>query len=339
MIPWTLDHFMKVLIGMGTSEESRLQSLLQANPGGSPSFKTIQKLFNVEKPPLRSTYAAYGLEFLHEMVTSESFRDLPETLSYEHLIKHYFEVAREYDGHEKLHEYTRLSSGLLSGFPRFLSSIVAVEVWLSNRTKPPFPEFATKLSGPDFRREFDQFDNVKNALVAELHFFIFYMAALEMDITDLGKESCILPPSCFVPSHFRGSLRYPMETFWEWFRGKSGISKWNEFADNMGTTTALLSKYRKAKSLDPSPSYKQLRGFCMELWPLQGLSRRVQKILEVTFVYAMARIMQEHSHRCLDLATEYFTEESDIEGFYLRHIQECKKWVQEIPLHPCFKAV
>lgn len=256
MIPWTLEHFMKVLIGMDTSEESRLHNLLEANPGGSPSFKTIQKLFDTDKPPLVSTYEAYNLGLLHEFVTSESVQGLSETLSYEELIEWAFQVASDYEDHDRLKSFSSLNLSLLNSFPRFLSSVIAVENWLSEKPKqPPFPEFPTKLSGLEFRQEFDQFDDSKKALVAELHMFIFYMAALELDMRDLGDQSRLLPPSCFIPSYFRGAIRHPMETFWEWLRSQSGISRWNEFADAMGTTTAMLGKYRKAKSLKGPPSY------------------------------------------------------------------------------------
>lgn len=73
MIPWTLEHFMRVLFGKGTSAESRLPKTLQLNPKRAPDFKTNQKLFLADYLPLDSTYDAYGLGFVHEFIFSQHF--------------------------------------------------------------------------------------------------------------------------------------------------------------------------------------------------------------------------------------------------------------------------
>lgn len=338
MIPWTLEDFMKVLIGMGTSEESRLDGLLRLHPTGSPSFKTNQRLFDADDLPRRSTYESRGLGFVHEFMSSERFQQLPESLRYSDLIELTQQQAADYSNHHELAAGTHIYRDLLFAFPRLLSSIICIEaIALGESKRQPIPDFPAKKSAEEFRLEFDQFAAEKKQSVFELHSFVLYMAAVELDIAAL-EGSRLMPPACFVTSYYKKSIRYPMETFWEWLKSKAGYARWTDFADAMETTPALLSKYRKARSLDTSPSYKQLREFCHHLWPQVGLGRRSQRVLEVTLAYGMARVMQEHAHRCVPVVIDHYCDEAEIDNFYLKRINECKKWVQEIPLHPCFKA-
>lgn len=329
---------MKVLLGMGSSEESRLDNLLKRNAQGSPSFKTNQRLLYPNDLPNLSTYESRGLGWVYEFMSDERFRKLPDSLRFSDTIELAFNLADDYKYHEKLSYGAEFFSGLLVAFPRLISAVIFLESVASGEEKiPRHWNFTPKASVDAFRLGIKQFTPEKKRLVAELHFFVLYMAAAELDITEF-EGTCLMPPACFVPSYYRKSIRYPMENFWEWFRSKAGSARWTGFADSMGTTTALLSKYRKAKGLTPSPSYIQLRKFCQSLWPQIGLGRRFQRVLEVTLAYGLARIMQEHAYRCVPLVIEHYCAETDIDNFYLQQIKECKKWVQEIPLHPYFEA-
>ena len=333
MIPWTLDHLIRVLVGMGTSDESRLDNLLQLNPEGAPSFETNQKLLNGSSFPRRSTYEKKGLGFVHEFLSDDLFKKLPENLRFRDIISLSLSLAAKYETHSRLSVGANFLPDLAFSFPRLLSSIMRIESMVhGEETQQAYPNIPTKLPAAEFLKVFEGFDAKKKALVGELHAFLVYFAAAELDFAESENQVRIALPSSFIPSYYAGSLRYPMETFWEWLKLDAGYTEWTEFADAIGTTTAMLSKYRKATSLDPSASHNQLQTFCRNLWPHRGLSRRSQKLMEIRFSYGIVRILQEHAHRCVPLILEYYCDAPEIERFYLTQIAECKKWVQD--MHP-----
>ena len=95
-----------------------------------------------------------------------------------------------------------------------------------------------------------------------------------------------------------------------------------------------IGKMDLHRAYPPYPQIKQ--DLCAHV--LNNLRWILQRVLEVTLAYGMARVMQEHAHRCVPVVIDHYCDEAEIDNFYLKRINECKKWVQEIPLHPCFKA-
>ena len=56
---------------------------------------------------------------------------------------------------------------------------------LGESKRQPIPDFPAKKSAEDIRLEFDQFAAEKKQSVFELHSFVLYMAAVELDIAAL----------------------------------------------------------------------------------------------------------------------------------------------------------
>lgn len=341
MIPWTLEHFLKVLLGKGTSDESRLHNILQLNLKGAPDYKTNEKLLQTDAPPLRSTYEAYGLGFLFDFVTSEHFKKLPEHPRFSQIIELYDQFERDYAKHPKLAVGTQFNASIIHSFPRLVTTILRIECWKEGELKDcPIYYFATKELAEYLTKDPSDALEIKQSAL-ELNVFINYFAAAELDMAEWESNFELMTPINFIPSSVKGKVIYPMETFWTWLRSQSGQARWTDFADALGTTTAMLSKYRKtdAKQDLPSlPSYSQLRTFLRNRWPQKGLRVEFHKYLQIQLAYAVARIMQEHAERNMPLVTKHFCRTDQLEDFYLARIEGCKKWMQDLPLHPLFDS-
>ncbi|MGB0744717.1 MAG: hypothetical protein ACPGSB_09340 [Opitutales bacterium] len=340
MIPWTLEYFMEVLYGKGTSEESRLHNLLQLNKTGAPDFKTNQKLFDPENLPLRSTYEAYGLGFVHEFISSPYFKELPEHPRFSQIIELYDKFEKEYANHPKLATGANFNASIIHSFPRLITTILCIECWKEGEIKDcPIYYYGTKELAEYLAKDPSDALEIKQSAF-ELNVFINYFAAAELDMAEWESKFELMTPVNFIPSSAKGRVIYPMETFWTWLRSTSGHARWTDLADSLGTTTAMLSKYRKtdAKQNLPSlPSYSQLRTFLRNRWPQVGLRVEMQKYWQIQMAYGVARIMQEHSERNISLVTQHFCRTDRIEDFYLARIEACKKWMQGLPLHPLFE--
>lgn len=339
MIPWTLDHFMKVLCGMGTSDESRLHNTLQLNPAGAPDFKTTQRLLDPEQQPLRSTYEAYGLGFVYDFILSKHWQELPEQPRLSHIIETFGKFEEEYATHPKLALGTQFNASIIHSFPRLITTILRVECWIHGEIKePPLYYYGTEQLLEHLKTNSETSNATKDSAL-ELNIFINYFAAVELDMAEWDSKFKLMTPISFVPSSSKGKVIYPIETFWTWFRTVSGHSQWTEFADALGTTPAMLSKYRKTnadKNLPSIPTYSQIRCFMRNRWPQKGLRVETETYLRIQMAYGVARIMQEHSERCMETATQYLCRVENLESFYLTRIETCKKWMQDLPLHPLF---
>lgn len=339
MIPWTDKYLMKVIFGKGTSEESRLHNTLQLNPTGAPDFKTIQKLLDPEQPPQRSTYEAYGLGFAYDFISSKHWKELPEKPRLSHILELYTKFEEEYATHPQLAPGMQFNASIIHAFPYLITTALRVECCLQEDENFPIYYYATDQLLESLKNPSDETAAIKHS-VFEISAFINYFAAAELDLAEWDSKFEMMTPISFIPSSSKGKIIYPMETFWTWFRSESGHARWTEFADALGTTPAMLSKYRKTdpdKGLPSLPSYSQLRGFLRHRWPQRGLYVEMHRHLRIQFAYALARIMQAHAENCVETITKHFCRVDQLEYFYLTRIEECRKWMQDLPLHPLFE--
>ena len=314
MIPWTLEHFMKVLCGMGTSEESRLYNLLRGASTNSPDFATIQKFFSSgEKVLRRNTFEKCvaqesGKDFgiLHDMMTSDAWKEGFKNWDgrYSSSFKLLVRSIQNPEAFNSPKEGVDFMSALLGGFTHLISTILYVESFVYGEIKgQPMRDFPTKLPHQEFWDQLKLWTNEKKAQAFELHAFILYFASIEIDISEWEPEFEIVLPSYFVPSWEGGKVIYPMNTFWRWLRNECDCSTWVNFADQLGTTVAMLSKHRDTATMKHTPSWSKLRGMLKRIDPTRDLLSPFS--MRVQFAYSIARIMQEHAHRCVGLATEY----------------------------------
>jgi hypothetical protein len=339
LIPWTDKYLMKVLFGKGTSEDSRLHNTLQLNPTGAPDFKTTQRLLDPEQPPLRSTYEAYDLGFVYDFISSKHWKELPEKPRLSHIIELFEKFEEEYATHPQLALGSQINASIIHSFSHLITTALLVERWLQNEIKDCPLNYYTTKELYESRTNNSEDAKVKYS-VFETNAFINYFAAAELDLAEWDSKFEIMTPVSFIPSSSKGKIIYPMETFWTWFRSESGHARWTDFADALGTTPAMLSKYRKTdpnKGLPSLPSYSQLRGFLRHRWPQRGLYVEMHQYLRIQFAYALARIMQAHAENCVGTITTHFCRVDQLGHFYLTRIEECRKWMQDFPLHPLFE--
>tara|TARA_B110001469_G_scaffold100989_1_gene98525 strand:+ start:4469 stop:5521 length:1053 start_codon:yes stop_codon:yes gene_type:complete len=345
MFPWKLDHFMKVLCGMGTSDVSRLQGFIQGGADSAPDFETLQALFDPNKQTRRSTFEKYtakesgkDLGLIHDFLTNESFIDA--FADWDGRYRSAFEVnvniIKKPQEFNCPPEGDQFMSALLGGFSHLISNILHLESVVYGEVKEqPIRDFPTKLPVQEFRDQLRQWPNEEKAKVFELHAFMLYMASIELDFGEWEAEFDLMSPSYFVPGWEKGRIVYPMKTFWTWLRNDRECSTWKQLAEKLKTPEQSVKNHANTKSLKKTPSWS-------EFWRMMNNAqveddRTSSFIFKTSIAYGIARIMQEHTHRCVDYVTEYFCEPSEIANYYLARIKDMKQnECRSIPLHPSF---
>jgi len=214
-------------------------------------------------------------------------------------------------------EGTEFMSRILGGFPHLISSILHVEKWAHGKLKgQPMRDFPTKLPPADFGAKNRESSDARKVQVFEIHAFLLYLAALELDFSEWEPKFELMPPSCFVPSFMKGDVAYPMKGFWTWLRTELNCSTWVELAEKLQTTEQSIKNAANTKSLADAHSWS-------EFWRMmnnaqEAIDRTSPFMVQTSLAYGLARIIQEHASRCLDVVLEDFCEADDIENFYLR---------------------
>ncbi len=352
MRPWTLDRFMKVLFGVKTTDVSRLHGLMSSSMKSVPDRDTLKKLLDGARLPNRSTFEnCVGLEtgtsaaFLYDFCSSSAFSE--GTGKWEDRFDSVFEVLLEIiRAPEKFQlpsDGSKFLEFIVCAFPHFFSSVLHVEAWVHGELQGQFVrDFPTILPHDEFRVRVNGFSKSNKVRIVELHIYMLHFSSLELDICDW--ETCFkrVVPSEFVPSWDpslnggKGGVVYPMESFWRWLRGELGCRNWNALAKRLCINPAQLNQYKGTTSLDRVPSWSKLRSMLRRVDPHFDFFSEFG--LRVHLAYGLARLLQEHASRCLDVVTTHFARKQDIERFYLERIESLKSAeCRRIPLHSAYE--
>jgi len=345
MFPWDLDHFMKVLCGMGTSDASRQQGIILGSVGDAPDIETLQGLFDSNKQPRRTTFEKYvvtetgnDLGILYDFIASDSFRnafsDCDERYS------SVFEIQLKMIQKPNIFNLPAVGaefmSAMLASFAHLISTILHLEGLVYGEVEEQrIRDFPTILPHQEFLIQHKHFSDEKKATTFELHAFILYMASIELDFEEWDAEFELMSPSYFVPSCENGRIVYPMKTFWTWLRNDRGCRTWKQLAEKLQTSEQSVKNHANTKSLKKTPSWN-------EFWRMMNNAQVVDDrttsfMVKISIAYGIARMMQEHTHRCLDHVTEHFCEPCEIGNYYLERIQDMRQnECRRIPLHSSF---
>ncbi|MDG1301469.1 MAG: hypothetical protein P8R37_07755 [Opitutae bacterium] len=248
----------------------------------------------------------------------------------------YVEIIKNPSKFNGTSEGTTFYKFQLEAFPQLWSSVLHCEGVIHSEIKDHnIRSLPAKKPYHQVRDQVLKWPNEKKTKVFELHAFMLYMASIEIDLGDWDAVFTLMPPSAFVPSPAKGRVAYPMNAFWKWLRHECGCTTWKQLAEKIQTSEQSVKKHANTKSLKGTPSWS-------EFWRMMNNAQTINDrsspfIFKTSLAYGIARIMQEHAHRCVDIVIEHFCEPCEIGNYYLACIKDMKQnECRRIPLHPSF---